>query len=570
MEKLILNYQLAELPSAQHRAGLAGLILAINELKLQDWFLEDKDKPVIKGKTEEYSAEIELNLEGLKALFDLVYDSFLEERSTTNKIKNSKEIKEEEVADPKTGKTKKVKRYYYDVVTPTGAFLAPWDKSSEKQNEGIWIKLWRSMMWSILRGIPTTRNPYNNRVGDKKYSQDAEDIWQELNNSDKTNDQKSQFYLGALATNSEYVPVKDRAKYQFLLHFTPLVMQVYCPASLKLDGDRELNGYALAIPDVANLKKFCSSFRKVIESRTRSSDKFKYLPRDAVIDLVEESALDFMLLENAIARETGSQRIARTILGVEVIHAEKIGNSIKIRSINYVEPIRETLNRYEQIRKEYWCPWFRKQRLLNLVRQKPAWYEFDDLLSRAPRQWLNKEKLTKTGIDKSNLYFSHDAQAFFRVEVFEKFNGDKVKAMTQKVRDTEVIVYSVCQSYVLGKLKNKYDLEWKKGTDKQNGYPTNSKTKAKVPQSDYDDKKHKIANEAFLAVRSRTEKQVFVDYFVSSLYPFIKEKEFAQFAQVLFDDKEWKKIRALTLLALASQFPSGKSSETEESSNNAA
>ncbi|MEM9544289.1 MAG: type I-MYXAN CRISPR-associated protein Cmx8, partial [Cyanobacteria bacterium P01_E01_bin.42] len=77
---------------------------------------------------------------------------------------------------------------------------------------------------------------------------------------------------------------------------------------------------------------------------------------------------------------------------------------------------------------------------------------------------------------------------------------------------------------------------------------------------------------AFLAVRSRTEKQVFIDYFVSSLYPFVKEKEFAQFAKELFDDNEWKKIRALTLLALTSQFPSGKSSEekTEESSINAA
>ena len=125
-ETLKLEYQLAELPSAQHRAGLAGLILAINELKLKHWFLKDKDNPVSKSKAKEYNVDIELNLEGLKALLDLVYDSFIEKRYSDNKIKNPKEVKEVEITDSKTGKTKKIKRYYYDVVTPTGAFLAAW------------------------------------------------------------------------------------------------------------------------------------------------------------------------------------------------------------------------------------------------------------------------------------------------------------------------------------------------------------------------------------------------------------------------------------------------------------
>lgn len=393
MEEILnLEYQLSELPSAQHRAGLAGLILAIDELKYQNKFTDDKNKPEIAATLKEYSAIIQFNLEGLKAIFDLIYDSFIEARYSDNKIKNPKEVKEVEITDFQTGKTKTIKRYYYDAIAPTGAFLAPWDKSSDEQNEGIWIKLWRNMMWSILRGIPTTRNPYNNRVGDSKYSKDAEDTWRELQNSEQINDQKSQFYLGALATNSEYVSVSDRAKYQFLLHFAPLVMQVYCPATFDKDGKREFNSYALAIPDVANLKKFRSLFKKVVETRTRNKDKLGYRPREAVIDLVEESALDYLLLQETIARETGDSKMAPTVLGVEVIHAEKIGNSIKIRLINYIEPIREQLNRYAQIKNEYWCPWFRKQRILNLIRNKEPWYEFDDLLTRAPRKWLDKEK----------------------------------------------------------------------------------------------------------------------------------------------------------------------------------
>lgn len=37
MSELELTYQLAELPSAQHRAGLAGLVLMVQYLHRQPW-----------------------------------------------------------------------------------------------------------------------------------------------------------------------------------------------------------------------------------------------------------------------------------------------------------------------------------------------------------------------------------------------------------------------------------------------------------------------------------------------------------------------------------------------------
>ena len=565
MTCLELDYKLAELPSAQHRAGLAGLVLMVRELQQQPWFFE-RDNPVVEFiSITEYSATLKLNLEGLKALFDLTYKASKEERATETKIKKYDRIEEFEVQDKK-GKTKLKKRYIYSVVVPYGAFLPVWDKSSDEQDKGLWIKLWRDMLWNIIRGVPATRNSFNNRCDGQTYSQDAEKLWQELKNPKKKVGQSGNYFLGAMASNAENVPTKDLVKYQFILHFWVFVAQVYCPMSLDKDGKRQFLGYAIAVPDVANLVDFCDEFQGVLEAR--ESQKFGYLPREAVIDIPEEGALDLLrLLKQRISRETGSQTLEDLILGVELIHAEKVGNNVKIRSISYVEPIVSQIDRFAEIQNAYWCPWFRKQRLLNLIRDKPAWYEFDDLLSRTPIKWLNKEKKTEKGIDKSNLYFSHDAQAFFRIEIF---NQDRNKAMTQKIRDTELIVYKVCQSYVLSKLKSKHKMEWQKGKDQQNGYPRNSETKSKIKQSEYNEKKSKIANEAFLAVRSRTEKQSFIDYFVSSLYPFIKEEEFAQFARELFDDRQWQKIRALTLLALASQFPSGKSSEETEESNSEA
>jgi CRISPR-associated protein Cmx8 len=121
--------------------------------------------------------------------------------------------------------------------------------------------------------------------------------------------------------------------------------------------------------------------------------------------------------------------------------------------------------------------------------------------------------------------------------------------MKTEIREYAQIVYQVCQHYVLSKLESKYGLKWDecKGNYKK--------------EEEYNDKKYKIANEAFLAVRSRTEKQAFIDYFVSTLYPFVKKDEFVEFAEALFSKSD--EIRALTLLALSSQFPFSRKSENK-------
>jgi CRISPR-associated protein Cmx8 len=171
-----------------------------------------------------------------------------------------------------------------------------------------------------------------------------------------------------------------------------------------------------------------------------------------------------------------------------------------------------------------------------LLREKPWWHDFDALLSRIPRKWLEDP------------YFSHDARELFHVEGEVNVKAD--------VRSNAQIIYQVCQHYVLSKLDSKYDLKWNdcKGNPKK--------------EEDYNKKKYKIANEAFLAVRSRTESQGFVDYFVSTLNPYIRNKEeFVEFAEALFDKNKVVEIRSLTLLALSSQFPSTNKKSEANSSN---
>src|SRR5436305_10705698 len=83
-EVLELNYQLAELPSSQHRAGLAGLVLMARWLERQG---------TNKGSCElirldELGATLRMNEHGLEALFDEVYGAYKEDREYPQPFKN--------------------------------------------------------------------------------------------------------------------------------------------------------------------------------------------------------------------------------------------------------------------------------------------------------------------------------------------------------------------------------------------------------------------------------------------------------------------------------------------------
>ncbi|AUT04615.1 type I-MYXAN CRISPR-associated protein Cmx8 (plasmid) [Nostoc sp. CENA543] len=538
-----LSYTLAELPSAQHRAGLAGLVLMVREVHHQE-LLDNYQDAILEflSAPDEYGITLEFNLEGLKTLFDLTYQAFNEPRKTTTKISQYDRIEEEKIIEK--GKEKIKQWYHYSVVVPQGAFLPYWDNSSNDENNGFWIKLWRNMMWDIVRDKDASRTPFKERVSeDHNYFQDTEKIWQSLQNPDKSSGQSGTYYLGATASTAENIPQKDIIKYQFLLHFAPFTFQVYCPSILDKEGKRDNSkkNYAVTIPDVANLKDFCDEFPNVLQ-QCRSNESVGYRPREALIDLPEEGALDILgLLRERIAQNTGSQTLEDLVLGVEVIHAEKAGNNVKFHSISYVEPIVGKVDRYKEIQNLYWCPWFRKQRLLNLVKSEydsegnlieiPGWIGFDDLLSRIPRSWLEHP------------YFSHDARNLFIHEISNK--GDKI--MDKKNRPYQIIVRDICFFYVTNKLKNKYQIiKTDRDTYKKDSGESISKKEG-------DEKIEKIVNGAFLSVRSRSEKQDFIDYFVETLYPFVSKDEFAYFATQLYEATE--EIRALTLLALSSQLP---------------
>ena len=254
--------------------------------------------------------------------------------------------------DPKSGREKTKTVYIYPVVIPKGAFLVDVDPSAHGDN-GLWIKLWRDVIWSIFRGVPATRKPFEDRANGEQ-AKDAADVRADLIQPyDYPIELPSTYFIGAQAVNAENVPFKDRARFQFLLHFWPYAAQVYVPAVHNNEGKTPFVGFALAIPDVANLELFCEELPQVL--RARGVDPAGYRPRESVVDLAIESALDMLKrLRERLILHSAAQSTSDLVLGIDVVHVEKQGNNIKTLNVARLDPERSMIDDYTRIKASLW------------------------------------------------------------------------------------------------------------------------------------------------------------------------------------------------------------------------
>jgi CRISPR-associated protein Cmx8 len=544
---LELDYNLAELPSSQHRAGLAGLVLMVK------WLERDKNRKGICELTrlDEHGTTLRINSKGLQELFDETYAASKEEQERDSVWKNKKKeivppLREEKrtITDPKTGKSKEKTVYIYPDVIPRGAFLVDYDPSAKDDN-GFWIKLWRDMIWGILRGVPATRRPFKER-SEGLFTEDVDKVWQDLQlPTDYTVDLPSTYFIGAQASNAENVPFKDRARFQFLLHFWPFVVQIYIPVTLVYDNKTKQSkpkfvGYALTIPDVANLEDFCEELPKVLR-RDRCTDThtyFRSFPSESVIDLAAEGALDLMnKLNQRLAVEAGKQSVNDLLLGVDVVHLEKQGKNIRLWRTARIDPMQSMIDEYARVKGMFRYALFRRQRLLNVLNECEWFNGFGSLLSTTDSEQTIGSR-----------FFRADVRAAFKdsIQSNQSMKGEQDeldKDTSKQIKSqssVEDLIYQLVGTYITAKLESKYQLKWKEVQDSPR-------------EDEYGKKKTKIAKDAFLAVRSRTGDD-FIEYFVSTLcsFPqFLSEKGYITLAQALHTDTD--KVRALTLLALSAR-----------------
>jgi CRISPR-associated protein Cmx8 len=542
-----LKYNLAELPSSQHRAGLAGLVLMVR------WLERDKSRKGICElvRLDEFGATVRIDQAGLQELFDETYAASFEEQARDKEIKNQrtkqivpyKRAETRLFTDPKTGKSKEKRFYIYEFPIPRGAFLLDYDPSSDGK-DGLWIKLWRDLVWNVLRGIPATREPYKDRAKGQS-TKEAGKAWQVLNRpGNYTVNLASTYFIGAQDANAENVPFMDRARFHLLLHFCAFVAQIYVPTISVYDKNTkqfkiELSKtYVLAIPDVLNLVDFCDELPLLLKNN-RSVDKFAYRPHDNVIDLPAESALDLMnKLNQRLAAAAGGQSVADLVLGVDVFHLEKQGNNIRLWSTARIDPTRSMIDEYARVKGMFRYALFRRQRLLNMLNEREWFSGFDSLLCTTDSEQTIGSRFFRADV-KTAFKDSMQSNQSTKGEQ-DEVNTDAPKQIANQT-SVEDLIYQLVGTYIRAKLKSKNELEWKdafKGTQ---------------AERDYNDKKAKIARDAFLSVRSRTGDD-FIEYFVATLcsFPqFLNEEGYVTLAQALHTDTD--KARTLTLLALSAR-----------------
>jgi len=317
-----ITYDLFDLPTAQHKAGLAGLLLQIASMKNRK-----KVTPrVVTSSTTQ--ATIEFDEKSVQSLFDDAYAAEVVEVKVKSKWANADLVREEEIEEEVDGKKKKVRLFVYKTTQPTLPLLKHYVMHQP------WLKLWRDMLWSIPRGNPQSREPFEQR-SEGKNCKEGMLAWTSLLKVANAR-KKSEFYttpiagslwIGAQATNAELIAFEGRAEQNLLLHFWPLTSLVYVPQVIDTDGSGDFVGYVLAIPEVADLDGFCADYPRMLT--VLSEDVRGYRPAEAVIDLPAQGALSFMehlarLSSDAVA----ASELRTSINAAEYLHLAKIGNNI--------------------------------------------------------------------------------------------------------------------------------------------------------------------------------------------------------------------------------------------------
>ncbi len=533
-------YQIDALPSAQHRAGLAGLMLLLDHRSRQP-------KPRGTAKLEAVEGvrtwRLSLDQEGLEDLFDLNYAADAGERPEPRERKDKEKrpvpalrTETRTRVDPKTGKEKTETLYYYPEVLPRGAFLVDWDPTA-KGGDGIWIKLWRDFVWSTLRGVPKTRLVYEQRAAGTE-TRDAAAIWKGLGAKQPKDvvALTGALSLGAQAVSADGVDLKDRSADALLLHFWPLAALVFVPRTVDAKDSPKYPGYSVVIPDVAELEDFCEELGHI--ARGRGVERSGYRPRAAIVDLPAEAALQVALqLRERLAQRLGaSEGLVDLVSGFDVFHVEKDGNNVRIWSVDRVVPRAGLIDHYARTR-DLWNHRFRRCWLQNLLADRPLWHGFDRLCATA-----------QTAHTIENHYFCHDARV-----TFEKGAWMTDESHPTEDKSLETLVYRFTRDYVRHRLRSKRGMDY--------GAVKSGDLDAEV----FGRERERIAKDAFLAIRSRSGAD-FIEYFsgtMSSVPQFLPEADYLALSRALFEETD--RLRVLTLLALsAAAYQSKPKTDSKE------
>jgi CRISPR-associated protein Cmx8 len=503
-ESLTLRYNLFDLPTAQHKAGLAGLLVMIESMRRRE--LEPLPEIVDLSPT---GAAISLTRESLQS----VYNEFFAPQ-----------------------KDKKGK------IVPKAAFLEVMGMPP------LWLALWRDIIKGGLRaGAPAQMNPFKYRYFPEKRPKewDWEKMWQSLLKQE-TMGICGTHIPGNESANAEKVESTASAQQMLLLLFWPVVSLPYVTQELTIPKSRRIQdylfsyyAYVIAIPEVACLDYFVQKiFELYPQSLSDDAPGKAPRPTQSVISTEKEAALLFASQQYA---GIDTFPTLDMVSSLNIIHLKYGQGSPDIIEDSIIAPDESLLKLYKRITSSYFNPLFKRQLIENLFMQQSWYHGMHDLFANHPKEFFiqcpeSPKKIYGFFRDVKKKFFSIQEDNQMDMEGYMSVEENKEELLALRIR-------GLVRQYVQRKAESKSGMTFKEFKKDEKGktiYPTT-----------YREAVEKVCMDAFLALRGRRE-QDFVEYFTGTLCSvpqYLPKDDFLLVSQALINERD--KVKALSMLAVS-------------------
>ncbi len=404
-QSVTIAYDLFDLPTAQHKAGLAGLLLQIDSMNNRTKQQNDLTKlpPSYEWDPQHPSTKVRVTFtqENVVSLFDDLYDADIVPTWFPQK-KPKEHLLDQRIREAGTSK---IKEYLYDTIRPSLRTLR--QHSAGPSAEAL-VRLWQDMIWGVPRGVNTNRIPFEVVAGwDRKRPMDqrrvqkghcpeAIRVWNAIRQVNcKKVALKGHLWLGAQETTAERLEFLSSEVQSLLLHFWHLATLVFVPQTFKvkqrsgrIEVKRAYDGFALAMPDILDLPDYCDRFRMTIaDLATQPCPKYGR-PQTHIVELPAQGAMSLIDHERqaALVKQIASgQGFRYSIAGVDYAHYRTSKNGPKLVGSGRLTVAPDLAERYaDVIGSQFKNAYFRRGLLLALLNNVPWFRPFGKLFAELP------------------------------------------------------------------------------------------------------------------------------------------------------------------------------------------
>ena len=508
-KSVLVPWSLPDLPTAQHKAGLAGLLVYVRNMRD---FIRDPNTafPIIESESP-LELRVRFTQASLTTLMDSVYAGEKHLVESRTKWSGRTPFGEKTKMVERDGQQREEKVLLYEVDRPKAELISYWLGGD---GENPWVVLWRAAVRGVLRAGGGTEKIYAFTTQGKsptEKSGDLKELWSGLvaaakNRLGAVKTVPTSMFIGAEEKSAERVEFRGEVRHNLILHFWPFVSPVFVPRVLQREKGqwkpKDL-GFVMAVPEVGDLSEFASAidahWRRLQQSGDNGSGR---RPRQSRIDTAVEGGLAF-LHSLAIDRleNMDDGEFFGAVPQVELYHLEKRGNNIRMLAAESVRPPAGMLREFDRIKAQLRLNFMFKRLILHNLLDELPWHAraVETMFTRFPVELFIRS-------DKSPGFAQNFGQSAREQFKSERHNMSEHINIASKIYD--IVGEFVAQRAEKRSGVKRDELPKKDGTIDWS--TSNSRT------SDYLASREKVATDAFLAIRGRNSDE-FVDYFVGSI-----------------------------------------------------